>query len=358
MKDSSDARIPILAVAQKHHLFLNERPSRFLVSFENSIHSFRSCRFVSSLFVCSIIRIVMAPRLAFKALALLAGAALPIVSAVEVAFAASDANCWQYKGCYNETDSIHPLQFKILPSLTEDTNNENCQSACLAAGYLMSGTADAYNCWCDNTLNAKSNKLLESYCNVPCNTVTSETCGGYYAVSVYSDTCLSSPPAPSKTITITAVQQPTPTNIHTIYTTVIVTGPQNPQYTSTRTSVIYVQAPTTTNPYSSARQPPYRSTTTVRAPQNTCSDILCCLLSSNCDYSQYINGNGSNGGISLILGGATGMLSDSHFSPDSANIIKVLLLPTFFSFLLFRGRRRKEVNRKKGGGWSQDLNRD
>jgi hypothetical protein len=93
-------------------------------------------------------------------------------------FASSDATCWQYKGCYNETDSIHPLQFKILPSLTEDTNNENCQSACLAAGYLMSGTADAYNCWCDNKLNPKSNKPLESYCNVHCNTVASEACGG------------------------------------------------------------------------------------------------------------------------------------------------------------------------------------
>lgn len=245
----------------------------------------------------------MAP-LSWKTLALLAVAAFPVVSAIEVAFASSDANCWQYKGCYNETDSIHPLQFKILPSLTEDTNNENCQSACLAAGYLMSGTADAYNCWCDNTLNPKSNKLLESYCNVPCNTVTSEICGGYSAVSVYSDTCLSSPPAPSKTIIITVVPQPTPTqSIHTIYTTVIVTGPVNTQRTSTRTSVIYVQAPTATNPYSSSRQPPYRySSTAPRAAQNTCTDILCCFLNSaTCDYTQYINGNGE--GISLVLVG-------------------------------------------------------
>jgi hypothetical protein len=182
----------------------------------------------------------MAPRLSFKALTLLAVTALPIVSAIEVASASSDATCWQCKGCYNETASIQPLQFKILPPLIEDTNNENCQSACLAAGHLVSGTADAYNCWCDNTLNAKSNKLLESFCNVPCDTVTSEMCGGYYAVSVYSDTCLSSPPAPSETITITTVPQPTPTNIHTVYITAIVTGPQTPQYTSARTSVIYV----------------------------------------------------------------------------------------------------------------------
>ena len=59
----------------------------------------------------------------------------------------------------------HPLQFKILPSLTEDTNNGNCQSACLATGYLLPGTADAFNCWCDNVMNLKSNKLLKSYCN-------------------------------------------------------------------------------------------------------------------------------------------------------------------------------------------------
>jgi hypothetical protein len=59
----------------------------------------------------------------------------------------------------------HPLQFKILPSLTEDTNNGNCQSACLATGYLLLGTADAFNCWCDNVMNLKFNKLLESYCN-------------------------------------------------------------------------------------------------------------------------------------------------------------------------------------------------
>ncbi|KAE9364805.1 hypothetical protein N431DRAFT_474375 [Stipitochalara longipes BDJ] len=246
----------------------------------------------------------MVPRLPFKALALLAVAALPIVSAIEVSLPSSDATCWQYKGCYNETDAIHPLQFKILPSLTEDTNNENCQSACLAAGYLMSGTADAFNCWCDNTLNPRSNKIAESYCNVACNTVTTETCGGYSAVSVYDDTCLASPPSPSKTIIITVVPQPTPTNIHTIYTTVIVTGPVNPQ--PTRTSVIYVQGPTTTNPYSSARQPPYRysRTSEIAAPANTCSDILCCLLNSaSCDYNQFINGNGGGNAISLILGG-------------------------------------------------------
>jgi len=237
--------------------------------------------------------------------------ALPFISAIEVAVPSSDATCWQYKGCYNETDTIHPLQFKILPSLTEDTNNENCQSACLAAGYLMSGTADAYNCWCDNTLNAKSNKIAESYCNVPCNTVTSETCGGYSAVSVYDDTCLTSPPAPSKTIIITVVPQPTPTNIHTIYTTVIVTGPPvNQQPTSTRTTIVYV----TTNPYSSSRNPPNRNTrTTEQAAQSTCTDILCCLLNSaTCDYNQFLNGNGLSNGISLILG-ATGKPSPSPF---------------------------------------------
>jgi WSC domain len=240
---------------------------------------------------------------------LLVAAAIPLVSAIEVSFPSSDANCWQYKGCYNETDSIHPLQFKILPSLTEDTNNENCQSACLAAGYLMSGTADAYNCWCDNTLNARSNKIAESYCNVPCNTVTSETCGGYSAVSVYDDTCLSSPPAPSKTIIITVVPQSTQNpSIHTIYTTVIVTGPP-PSNNQQRTSVIYVgQNPTTTNPYSSSRQPPYRYSRTSEVvsaqPLQTCSDVLCCLFQTNCDINQYNTGNVL--GISLVLRDATG----------------------------------------------------
>jgi len=259
----------------------------------------------------------MAPVLSMKALALLA-VALPLVSAIEVALASSDATCWQYQGCYNETDAIHPLQFKILPSLTEDTNNENCQSACLAAGYLMSGTADASNCWCDNKLNQLSNKIADSYCNVACNTVTTETCGGYSAVSVYDDTCLASPPSPSKTIIITVVPQPTPTNvpIHTIYTTVIVTGPVNPQ-PSTRTSVIYVQAPTTTNPYSSARNPPFKYTRTSEVvAASTCSDILCCLLNSaTCDYNQFLNGNGGVNAISLVLGATGKLLSPLRANP-------------------------------------------
>jgi hypothetical protein len=171
----------------------------------------------------------------------------------------------------------------------------------------MSGTADAYNCWYDNAISSRSNKIAESYCNVPCNTVTTETCGGYSAVSVYSDTCLNTPPSPSKTIIITVVPQPTqnPVPVHTVYTTVIITGPSNPQ--PQRTSVIYVgQQPTTTNPYSSARQPPYRYSKTsdiVAQPTDTCSDVLCCLFQSGCDVNQFNNGNGF--GISLVLG-ATG----------------------------------------------------
>ncbi|PMD29598.1 hypothetical protein L207DRAFT_642351 [Hyaloscypha variabilis F] len=293
----------ILVSLHKHHLSLNEQVIPVLsVSRKSFIRFVVACFVYSFLFVC----IAMAPSLSLKALALLA-VALPIVSAIEVAVVSSDATCWQYQGCYNETDTIHPLQFKILPSLTEDTNIENCQSACLAAGYLMSGNADASDCWCDNKLNPASNKIAESYCNVACNTVTTETCGGYSAVSVYDDTCVASPPSPSKTIIITVVPQSTapPTNIpiHTIYTTVIVTGPVNPQ--PTRTSVIYVQAQTTTNPYSSSRLPPYRySRTSEIAAQSTCTDILCCLLNSaTCDITQYENGNGA--GISLILG-ATG----------------------------------------------------
>lgn len=252
----------------------------------------------------------MAPllSLSWRWLAFLAVFALPLVSAIEEALPSSDANCWQYKGCYNETDTIHPLQFKILPSLTDDTNNENCQSACLAAGYLMSGTADVSNCWCDNTLNPKSNKIAESYCNQPCNTVTSETCGGYYAVSLYDDTCLSSPPAPSKTIIITVQPTQNAPTIHTIYTTVIVNGGAPPTNVPQRTSTIYVgQGQTSTNPYSSARQPPYRYSRTseisVSSPTDTYSDL--CDRYGICDTNQ--NGNGGDI-ISLVLADATGKL--------------------------------------------------
>lgn len=219
--------------------------------------------------------------------------------------AASAANCWQYKGCYNETDSIHPLQFKILPSLTEDTNNENCQSACLAAGYLLSGTADAFNCWCDNVMNPKSNKLLESYCNDPCDTVTTETCGGYYAVSVYNDTCLSTPPNPSKTIIITAAPKPTNSTsvpVHTIYTTAVVPGPgRTSQAPPIQTVTTYVQPPSS-NPYSASRQRPpvySRTTESYSQPTDTCNDILCCLFDPNCDSSRFSN---SNNIFSLAIG--------------------------------------------------------
>jgi hypothetical protein len=247
----------------------------------------------------------MAPLLSFSAFALLF---TTLSSAIEIALPESSATCWEYKGCYNETDSIHPLQFKILPSLTEDTNNENCQSACLAAGYIMSGTADEFNCWCDNSISPRSNKIAESYCNLACNTVTTETCGGYSAVSVYNDTCLNSPPPLSKTIIITVVPQTTqapvsvPVPVHTIFTTVIVTGPASPQ----RTSVIYVQPVTTTNPYSSSRQPPFRysRTSDISAqPTDTCTDVLCCLFQTGCDVNQF--NTGGRGGISLVLG-ATG----------------------------------------------------
>ena len=97
----------------------------------------------------------MAPSNIWKAvLAILGLSLLPSVVSALPAPQDSGTACsgWTYIGCYLDTDDNHTLSVQVIPSTTEDTTIENCQAACLAQGYTISGAEFGYECWCDSAI--------------------------------------------------------------------------------------------------------------------------------------------------------------------------------------------------------------
>lgn len=187
--------------------------------------------------------------------------------------AASSSCGFKPVGCYADSDAAHALQINIgAPSTTQDTTQENCQVACSAQGYAYSGTTDGYKCFCDDSVVGKTE--LASYCNVACFGSASEMCGGYDAMSIFHNACITPKPRTTSTVIVTApAPTPTPTTVATTsktppggISTVTITVPYSPIPTIPTTSVIHTTSP-----------PPVIPPTTTRAPgrQTTTDDTGC-----------------------------------------------------------------------------------
>ncbi|WRT68982.1 uncharacterized protein IL334_005964 [Kwoniella shivajii] len=80
----------------------------------------------------------------------------------------------------------------LLGSFTIDYNNtvESCLARCDAGGYAIAGIEYGNQCFCGSYLSNGASLTSTATCAVPCPGNSLETCGGYYAMSLYVSTKL------------------------------------------------------------------------------------------------------------------------------------------------------------------------
>ncbi|KAJ9092947.1 hypothetical protein QFC19_008545 [Naganishia cerealis] len=108
----------------------------------------------------------------------------------------SSTSGWGYLGCYTDNTASRTLRF--AQNLGGQNNHENCQAACLKAGYQYSGTEYTAECYCDSTISNGGAKAAdgETGCNMPCQvpTLATDKCGGPNRLTVFQYTGTITPP--------------------------------------------------------------------------------------------------------------------------------------------------------------------
>jgi len=94
-----------------------------------------------------------------------------------------DVAGWKFAGCYKD-DGSRVLQGEHLPKLGPMTN-QKCVTHCQSQGFSVSGTEYGSQCFCGNSIQGPE-KLDESSCDMACDGDSTDTCGGSWALSVYS----------------------------------------------------------------------------------------------------------------------------------------------------------------------------
>lgn len=95
----------------------------------------------------------------------------------------STSNTWTNLGCYQDADT------RVLPNyhVTSTSNSPtSCQSTCLSTGYSVAGVEDGGECWCASTVASGSTSISSSNCNISCTGNSALSCGGNWAINVYS----------------------------------------------------------------------------------------------------------------------------------------------------------------------------
>ncbi|KAH6634407.1 glyoxal oxidase-like protein [Chaetomium sp. MPI-SDFR-AT-0129] len=103
---------------------------------------------------------------------------------------------WSYQGCW-----IDGKAGRILPYQVPDSQANSpavCAAACLAAGYIISGTEYGVQCFCGNAIYNGGAKTADSDCSSACPGAPSQKCGAGDRVSIVSDGVPQAyaPPAP------------------------------------------------------------------------------------------------------------------------------------------------------------------
>jgi hypothetical protein len=93
------------------------------------------------------------------------------------------AGGFTYAGCFKDNND-RALNGAVRPNLGPMTN-EKCVTHCKSAGFALAGTEYGGQCYCGNEL-VGSQKLDDSACKVACEGDNTATCGGGWALSVYS----------------------------------------------------------------------------------------------------------------------------------------------------------------------------
>ena len=90
---------------------------------------------------------------------------------------------FQYVGCYKDA-STRTLAGETLPALGR-VSNTNCVTYCASKGFSLAGTEYGGECFCGNSI-APLEKIDDSKCAKPCEGDATQTCGGDWALTLYS----------------------------------------------------------------------------------------------------------------------------------------------------------------------------
>jgi len=94
-----------------------------------------------------------------------------------------DIGEFKHVGCYKDSSSRF-LSGEKLPNLGK-VSNTLCVNYCASKGFSIAGSQYGGECFCGNELSTVE-KLDESKCDMPCAGAASETCGGSWAMTVYT----------------------------------------------------------------------------------------------------------------------------------------------------------------------------
>lgn len=107
---------------------------------------------------------------------------------------------WSYQGCWVDgvTGRILPYQAPDSQTLTQ----QSCAALCKAAGYTISGTEWAQQCFCGNQIVNGGVKTTETECNTPCSGNSAEMCGAGGRMTIYSqgEPSVYAPPSTQQTV--------------------------------------------------------------------------------------------------------------------------------------------------------------
>ncbi|KAF9448413.1 copper radical oxidase [Macrolepiota fuliginosa MF-IS2] len=103
---------------------------------------------------------------------------------------------WVSLGCWTDAVNGAPRSLANAMNTNGPVDIETCTTACFNAGFHLSGTEFAGECYCDNALNAVSTKAADTDCNMVCVGNNTEFCGGPNRLNVYNYTGTALPANP------------------------------------------------------------------------------------------------------------------------------------------------------------------
>ncbi|KAH8891152.1 glyoxal oxidase like protein [Thozetella sp. PMI_491] len=91
---------------------------------------------------------------------------------------------WSAQGCWVDSLQSRSLPFQLPDS--QNLTNAGCAQACVARGYIISGTEWYSQCFCGNAIYFGNSKTPDSDCNTPCSGNSKDMCGGADRLTIYS----------------------------------------------------------------------------------------------------------------------------------------------------------------------------
>ncbi|ETN45954.1 uncharacterized protein HMPREF1541_00136 [Cyphellophora europaea CBS 101466] len=131
---------------------------------------------------------------------------------------------WAPLGCYTDSVTARTLSVGMpVPGGPANMTQENCQQACFASNYNISGVEYSQECYCDNQYRNGGGPAADGTagCNMNCNGNTDEVCGGPNRLNVFTYVGRS----PSATTTSALAAASTQSGVSTVQTTSSSTAP-------------------------------------------------------------------------------------------------------------------------------------